>query len=183
MNRADILAGLGIKLNSYANGEHTSTCPACSATRKKKKIRCLSVMIDADGYCFFCHHCGHKGGTRGTEDAAQRLARRPQDRSRSGRKIRAPYRPDGGSQLACGPLRRARPDGESQIPRDLGKVGPAHGSGRASDPAQPRLSVGRIAGLDAADHRRGGIRSPGMHDGRQAPGGLGAKRRPEAVER
>ena len=40
------------------------TCPQCSASRKKKNAKCLSVNISKETW--FCHHCGWRGGlTRG----------------------------------------------------------------------------------------------------------------------
>jgi len=41
-------------------GEYQTTCPQCSADRKKKKDKCLSVNLDKNTW--FCHHCGWKGG-------------------------------------------------------------------------------------------------------------------------
>ena len=54
------LADHGIRLPSYSVGEHTTTCPQCSAQRKKpnQKKPCLGVKIDdAGGATWFCHHC------------------------------------------------------------------------------------------------------------------------------
>jgi twinkle protein len=46
-------------------GHIRTTCPECSAQRKKTNEKCLSVSIE-DG-CWFCHHCGHKGGLNGKD--------------------------------------------------------------------------------------------------------------------
>jgi len=45
--------------NGKLHGEVTTTCPQCSAERKKKKDKCLSVHLDKQTW--FCHHCGFKG--------------------------------------------------------------------------------------------------------------------------
>jgi hypothetical protein len=47
---ADLLAEAGIKLPSYAPGQHNTTCPRCSAKRSKvhQRTKCLGVKIDAD---------------------------------------------------------------------------------------------------------------------------------------
>lgn len=52
----------GIRLNDYAVGEHTTTCPECSKDRKKKTDRCLSVKVDDEGGAtWMCHHCDMTG--------------------------------------------------------------------------------------------------------------------------
>lgn len=51
---------LGINIRGATTGEIDTVCPKCSAQRKKKTARCLSVNIDAG--TFLCHHCGHSGG-------------------------------------------------------------------------------------------------------------------------
>lgn len=43
----------------HANGEVDVTCPACSAQRKKKRARCLSVNTTKGTW--LCHHCGWHG--------------------------------------------------------------------------------------------------------------------------
>lgn len=48
---------LGIDLPSHTRGpEVDTTCPKCSATRRKKNARCLSINLD-EGVAL-CHHCG-----------------------------------------------------------------------------------------------------------------------------
>jgi twinkle protein len=42
------------------SGEYDTTCPQCSAQRKKKNARCLSVNIDKG--VWNCAHCGWSGG-------------------------------------------------------------------------------------------------------------------------
>ena len=46
-------------------GHFRTTCPECSAQRKKTNEKCLSVSIEDS--CWFCHHCGYKGGLNGKE--------------------------------------------------------------------------------------------------------------------
>jgi hypothetical protein len=58
----DYLTKLGIRVQNK-NGEQRTICPECSHLRRKKKDRCLSVKIDADGAQFNCWHCGFHGGT------------------------------------------------------------------------------------------------------------------------
>lgn len=49
-----------IQLPPGARGpEVDTTCPKCSASRRKKNARCLSVNIDLG--IFLCHHCGWNG--------------------------------------------------------------------------------------------------------------------------
>jgi len=43
-----------------ASGEVDTICPECSAERKKKNARCLSVNMVKETW--FCHHCGWSGG-------------------------------------------------------------------------------------------------------------------------
>lgn len=80
------LAEHGIKLRSYAEGQHRSTCPRCSSTRKKKSDPCLAVKIDGDGgAAWTCHHCQWAGNVPGVSARRDRereskwpaLARRP----------------------------------------------------------------------------------------------------------
>lgn len=59
-NVQELLSQKGIKLKNYGYGQHTSTCPECSESRKaaNKRSQCLSIKIDEDGACWTCHHCG-----------------------------------------------------------------------------------------------------------------------------
>lgn len=53
----------GISLRSWRGGDHKTTCPRCSHTRKKKKDPCLSVTIEDDGGAVWkCHNCNWSGG-------------------------------------------------------------------------------------------------------------------------
>ncbi len=56
------LADHKISLYSLQPGEHETTCPVCSHTRKKKTAKCLGVKIDDEGgAAWICHHCGWSG--------------------------------------------------------------------------------------------------------------------------
>lgn len=57
------LLEVGIRLKSYNQGTHRTTCPKCSPTRKNKNDPCLSVTIDADSAVYFCHHCESEGNS------------------------------------------------------------------------------------------------------------------------
>ena len=48
-----------IDVRGVVSGEVDTTCPQCSASRRKKNARCLSVSIDQGLWC--CHHCGWTG--------------------------------------------------------------------------------------------------------------------------
>lgn len=54
------LADFGIIVPSSAVGEVDVTCPQCSAQRKKKHARCLSVNVEKG--VWNCAHCGFSGG-------------------------------------------------------------------------------------------------------------------------
>ncbi|MBU4444552.1 AAA family ATPase [bacterium] len=49
----------GIDLPMDATGQHYTTCPKCSHTRKKSNIKCLG--IDADRKIWNCSHCSWSG--------------------------------------------------------------------------------------------------------------------------
>src|SRR5258708_5000313 len=61
-NHADILRALRIFRSSSQGGAFTTTCPECSAHRKKKHDRCLSVKLTADAVLWNCFNCGSQGG-------------------------------------------------------------------------------------------------------------------------
>jgi hypothetical protein len=59
----DILRYAGIWIESTTTGRHSTTCPRCSHTRRKKNYRCLGVTIYSDGGVGWkCFHCGDTGG-------------------------------------------------------------------------------------------------------------------------
>lgn len=49
----------GIDLPGGSRAEVDTTCPACSAERKKSRQKCLSVNVDEGTW--YCHHCGWSG--------------------------------------------------------------------------------------------------------------------------
>lgn len=51
-----------IQARSNRNGRFRTVCPECSAKRKHKRDRCLSVKVDGSGAQWYCHHCGWNGG-------------------------------------------------------------------------------------------------------------------------
>ena len=57
---AEILADAGIETTSTAEGRYYTTCPKCSAERKKRREKCLGVTIDAKGVAWGCNHCDWK---------------------------------------------------------------------------------------------------------------------------
>ena len=59
---AEILADAGIETTSTAEGRYYTTCPKCSAERKKRREKCLGVTIDAKGVTWGCNHCDWKDG-------------------------------------------------------------------------------------------------------------------------
>ena len=63
----ELLFQNGIRLTSYAPGEHTAICPRCSAHRNKKRVECLDVRITADDRAYWkCHHCHWTGPDKGS---------------------------------------------------------------------------------------------------------------------
>jgi twinkle protein len=55
-------ADFRISIPNGATQECDTTCPECSAQRKKKTARCLSVNVALGTW--HCHHCGWSGGLR-----------------------------------------------------------------------------------------------------------------------
>lgn len=70
------LADLGIDLRGRTSGEIKTTCPQCSAGRKKPHDPCLSVNIGEGLY--HCHNCGWRGRVGGARDAYGSPIRPPQ---------------------------------------------------------------------------------------------------------
>jgi len=54
-----------ITIPAGQTGHIRTTCPECSAQRKKQNEKCLSVSVE-DG-CWYCHHCGYSGGLNGKD--------------------------------------------------------------------------------------------------------------------
>ena len=52
----------GITIPMDAKGQHYTTCPQCSESRKKSNDKCLS--LDADRQIWNCHHCHWTGGLK-----------------------------------------------------------------------------------------------------------------------
>ena len=71
------LAEQGIKLNTNQIGNHKTTCPQCSHTRKKKSDPCLSVKLDPHGGAVWkCHNCEWKGSISGDINKERRFEKR-----------------------------------------------------------------------------------------------------------
>jgi twinkle protein len=69
-------ADFRIEIPSNASGEVDTRCPECSATRRKKTARCLSVNV-REGI-WHCHHCGWSGTLKDGQQNAPRVQyRRP----------------------------------------------------------------------------------------------------------
>lgn len=71
-------ADFGITIPHNVTGECDTTCPQCSAQRKKRAARCLSVNIEKGTW--LCHHCGFSGGLAEGERRFDPAWRRPQYR-------------------------------------------------------------------------------------------------------
>lgn len=71
-------ADFGIEVPAGRSGEVDVTCPQCSAQRKKRKARCLSVNVEKGTWQ--CHHCGWSGGLAEGERRFDPAWRRPQYR-------------------------------------------------------------------------------------------------------
>lgn len=73
---AKTFADFGISVPAQASGECDTQCPQCSATRKKKQARCLSVNVTTGTW--YCHHCGFAGGLAEGEKRFEPAWRKPQ---------------------------------------------------------------------------------------------------------
>src|SRR5216683_8293797 len=60
-------ADVGIELPYGASGEVRTTCPQCSASRRKNQDRCLAVNVDKGTWR--CWHCEWEGGLYGRSQA------------------------------------------------------------------------------------------------------------------
>lgn len=67
------LLELGITLEKSGK----QTCPQCSASRKNKTDRCLSVSFEQDACLYYCHHCGWTGAVPYEENKYQKRYNRP----------------------------------------------------------------------------------------------------------
>lgn len=75
----EALAEHGIRLKDYKVGNHYSTCPKCSHTRRKKNALCLSVYIDEEGGSTWnCKHCGWVDNVPSRSGPRPEHERRPQ---------------------------------------------------------------------------------------------------------
>ena len=75
---------LGIEVPSGRYGEVDTTCPQCSASRKKSRVKCLSINTESGIY--HCHHCGWAGALAGGGTAPRPISAAP-------RSYRAPKPP------------------------------------------------------------------------------------------
>jgi hypothetical protein len=66
MTAQELLETNGIQLRDYSPGKYATICPECSHDRKKRKVECLSIKIDAQGAVWNCHHCGWSGPGKGS---------------------------------------------------------------------------------------------------------------------
>lgn len=65
---------VNIDLNGRSGVEVQTTCPQCSHTRKKSKVRCLSVNTVEGVWC--CHHCDWRGTLKSGEESRSRPPKR-----------------------------------------------------------------------------------------------------------
>lgn len=63
-----------IDLGERSGAEVQTTCPQCSHTRKKSKVRCLSVNT-VEGV-WYCHHCDWRGTLKAGEESRSRPPKR-----------------------------------------------------------------------------------------------------------
>lgn len=106
----------GIRLRSIEPGDHRTTCPACSAQRKKKNDPCLSVTVNGDGHAVWnCWHCGSVGGTKETvtpRERAKKSYRKPN------------FKPDPAPPAKLLAWFKKRGIGETTVRRN--RISPAH---------------------------------------------------------
>ena len=87
------LQDLGIQLRSWKLGQHHSTCPECSHTRRKKTAQCLSVKIEEDRGLYHCSHCGWEGSVFAREAREDGGRRRERSRQRDEPPVRPSFVP------------------------------------------------------------------------------------------
>jgi twinkle protein len=61
MRATATFADFGIDAPEHGTGEYQTTCPQCSASRKKKSAKCLSVNLADGTWCCHHPHCGWTG--------------------------------------------------------------------------------------------------------------------------
>jgi hypothetical protein len=69
-----VLSANGIRLPSYAEGRHYTTCPQCSrdrATAAHRKAEVLGVTIDGGSVRWGCNHCGWTGPSKGNGNGGE----------------------------------------------------------------------------------------------------------------
>src|SRR5215813_7515916 len=59
---SQIVTGNRIDVRITGKGQYKAKCPECSAWRRKKKAKCLSVLVGDQGVRWNCHHCEWHGG-------------------------------------------------------------------------------------------------------------------------
>lgn len=62
-----------IEVPASGGAERFTICPQCSATRKKKNAKCLSLNVDKE--IWNCHHCGWKGTLKAGEQGRPQIDR------------------------------------------------------------------------------------------------------------
>lgn len=73
----ELLDAEGVRLNSFAIGEHRAACPKCVLNKPRVKDDALAVKIDEKGFQAHCHRCGWGAfGFYDTREAGQREAPR-----------------------------------------------------------------------------------------------------------
>jgi hypothetical protein len=76
MSAQRLLHAHGIKLTIDAPGQYFSTCPECSAKRRKEhqKLKVLGVLLKPNGKIIWhCNHCGWSGPSKGSNGAKPEL--------------------------------------------------------------------------------------------------------------
>lgn len=66
-------ASTGIDVSRWSHGEHKTTCPRCSSSRKKKNYPCLNVNLDQG--VWHCWHCSWSGSLKQGDYSAPRVVK------------------------------------------------------------------------------------------------------------
>jgi len=69
-----IFADFQIDLNGHTGEEVATMCPQCSASRKNKHAKCLSVNTVKGVWC--CHHCDWRGSLKSGEESRSKPPKR-----------------------------------------------------------------------------------------------------------